>query len=191
MRAISGLHSQSGRNADFCPSPLLSSTGNVARLCRRMGGGVQAHSPVGTHQCRICSAAVSHGWPRLSIPTSPRTPTGTAYRGPLTAASASFASLFRSYHYNRNSAIDFFVPRTMARAGAASSLECLSEYSQLQDGSWWLPLADSAGVNITAGVTTFDSCVRLCDQALCQLVTYDYVAKECSVRVALDPVYEG
>lgn len=81
--------------------------------------------------------------------------------------------------------------RTVARPGAASSLDCLSEYSQLQDGSWWLPIADSTGVNVTAGVLTFASCVELCDQARCQLVTYDYVAKECSVRVVLDPVYEG
>jgi hypothetical protein len=88
-------------------------------------------------------------------------------------------------------AIDFFVPQTIARPGATSPVDCLAEYSQLQDGSWWLPLADSTGVNVSTGVTTFASCVERCDQARCQLVTYDYVAQECSVRVAQDPVYEG
>lgn len=93
--------------------------------------------------------------------------------------------------HNRNMAVDFFTPRTLARPGAASPLDCLSEYSQLQDGSWWLPLSSSVGVNVTSGVADFAGCVNLCDQAQCQLVTYDYVTQECSTRVALDPVLEG
>lgn len=83
------------------------------------------------------------------------------------------------------------MPRTIARLGALSPLDCLSEYAQLQDGAWYIPISGTAGVNVTKGVPRFADCVGLCDTARCQLLTYDYVAQECSFRISLDPVYEG
>lgn len=79
----------------------------------------------------------------------------------------------------------------MSRVGAITPVECLSEYSQVRDGEFWLPLSSTEGVTVTPGVTSHAACVDLCTAANCQLLTYDYVSKECHVRVSEAPVYEG
>jgi len=84
-----------------------------------------------------------------------------------------------------------FTPRTVARVGAASPLECLSEYSQIVDGSYFLPVSSPEGVTETPGVKSFSACVGFCSDANCQLVTYDYRQQKCYVRVSQAPVYEG
>jgi hypothetical protein len=84
-----------------------------------------------------------------------------------------------------------YTSRTVSRAGAAAATECLSEYSQMTDGAFYIPLSSDVGVTVTPSVTTFAECVNMCDQADCQLVTYDYKLQECSVRVSVAPVYEG
>lgn len=93
--------------------------------------------------------------------------------------------------HRRNQANDYYSARTVSRPGSAEAAECLSEYSQMTDGSFWLPLSSDVGVTVTPGVTSFADCVRLCDRADCQLLTYDYVRQECHVRVSIQPVYEG
>jgi len=84
-----------------------------------------------------------------------------------------------------------FTPRTVARIGAASPLECLSEYSQIVDMSYFLPVSSPEGVTETRAVKSFSACVDLCSTAKCQLVTYDYREQICYVRVSQAPVYEG
>ena len=44
-------------------------------------------------------------------------------------------------------------------------------------------MSDDQKTNVTAGVNTFAACVALCPEGSdCQLVTYDYVAKTCTIR---------
>lgn len=116
-------------------------------------------------------------------------PPGRALNSPCVPCSA--AGETRGFSYDWALSNDVMIPRTVSREGAALSLECLAEYSQLSDGSFFLPLFSSAGVVVTAGVQNFSACVQLCTDADCMLVTYDYRLQECSVRVAEPPLYEG
>lgn len=68
---------------------------------------------------------------------------------------------------------------------------CLSEYSQIVDSAYYLPLHSDLGVTSHDNIPNFAACVDLCTAAACQLVTYDYVAKQCFVRVSTGPVYDG
>jgi hypothetical protein len=96
-----------------------------------------------------------------------------------------------SFHYNTGN--DVYVPRTIARTGASLALDCLSEYSQLVDGSWFIPVdPDAPSTTVTRDVNTFAECVALCPAGSnCQFVTYDYVAKTCSARNAAEVIYDG
>lgn len=84
-----------------------------------------------------------------------------------------------------------FTPKTVARIGASTPMECLAEYSQMIDGTYYLELSSDEGVTKTEQVPDFASCVALCDAAKCQLVSYDYINRACYVRVSQAPVYEG
>jgi hypothetical protein len=86
---------------------------------------------------------------------------------------------------------EVFSPQAVARMGATSPVECLSEYSQIVDGNYFLPLSSNEGVTEVPNVANFSACVDLCSSYDCQLVTYDYQTKNCSVRVSQAPVYEG
>lgn len=68
---------------------------------------------------------------------------------------------------------------------------CLAEYSQIVDGSYYIPLYSDLGVTTYENVASYAACVQLCTNATCQLVTYDYVSRQCFVRVSTAPVYEG
>jgi hypothetical protein len=116
-------------------------------------------------------------------------PTGRAVGADCSLCSAQGKTV--TYSFNWNLANDIFSPRTVSRLGAITPVECLSEYSQVRDGEFWLPLSSTEGVTVTPGVTSFAACVDLCTAANCQLLTYDYTAKECHVRVSEAPVYEG
>jgi len=81
---------------------------------------------------------------------------------------------------------------TVSRQGASSAIDCVSEFNQYQDGAWFLPVQSDVATNITSGVLKFADCVALCPAASdCQFVTYDYVAKTCTVRSGASVVYEG
>lgn len=85
-----------------------------------------------------------------------------------------------------------FVPKTVSRDGASTSVDCLAEFCQYQDGAWYLPLQSDIATNVSLNVQTFADCVALCPaSSSCQLVTYDYVAKSCTVRSGATVVYEG
>lgn len=87
---------------------------------------------------------------------------------------------------------DVFASRTVARWGATSSLDCLSEFYQLVDGAWFLPLQSDAATRVTQNVQLFADCVALCPAGSdCQFVMYDYMAKTCTVRFRDTIVYEG
>lgn len=75
--------------------------------------------------------------------------------------------------------------------GADSSLDCVSEFAQIVDGSWYLPTAGNTAMNITYNISTFAGCVALCTAPSCEYVTYDYRAQACYVRIAYDPEYLG
>lgn len=95
-----------------------------------------------------------------------------------------------SFHWNLTN--DVFVPRTISRTGASSAIDCVSEYGQLQDGSWYLPLSDNTGTNTINGVGSFAECVGRCDvEPRCQFVTYDYQDRTCTLRNGAEVVYEG
>lgn len=116
-------------------------------------------------------------------------PPGRAVNAPCVLCSSNGET--RGFSYDWALGNDYIAPRTVSRDGAALSIECLSEYSQLSDGSFYLPLSSDAGVAVTDGVLNFTACVELCSEAECQLVTYDYRLRKCSVRVSQAPVYEG
>ena len=84
-----------------------------------------------------------------------------------------------------------YASRTVSRLGATSAVDCLSEYAQISDGSFYLPLSSAEGVTVSPNITSFGACVDLCSQAACQLVTYEYVNQLCSVRVSQAPLLEG
>lgn len=101
-----------------------------------------------------------------------------------------------TFSFSWNMQNDLFTPRTVSRIGAASSLECLSEYSQINDGSYYLPISateDPSGNTVfkVEKVPNFAACTAECDARQCQLVTYDYITQNCFVRVSLAPKYEG
>jgi hypothetical protein len=90
----------------------------------------------------------------------------------------------------RNLENDAYAPGVVSRIGAANPVECLSEYAQMVDSAYYLPLSSDEGVTNHSNVPTFPACVDLCTAAQCQLVTYDYIRRECFVRVSQAPVYE-
>lgn len=71
------------------------------------------------------------------------------------------------------------------------SCRCLSEYSQINDGTYYLPLSSDEGVTVVENVANFTACTQECDKAQCQLITYDYVTKQCYVRVSIAPIMTG
>lgn len=91
----------------------------------------------------------------------------------------------------RNLANDVYTPGVVARRGAASPIECLSEYAQVVDSAYYIPLSSDEGVTNHTNVANFSACVNLCTAAQCQLVTYDYQHRQCFVRVSEAPVYDG
>jgi hypothetical protein len=87
------------------------------------------------------------------------------------------------YSFSWNLQNDLFTSQTVSRAAANSHVDCLSEYGQLKDGAWFLPLSSTEGTNVTTGVPTFADCVAVCSaDKECQLLTYDYRARTCLVR---------
>jgi hypothetical protein len=94
------------------------------------------------------------------------------------------------YSFDWQMGNDVFAPRTISRTGATSSIDCVSEYAQLVDMSWYLPLASSVSTAVTANVSTFQACVDLCTGA-CEFVTYDYVARTCTVRNGAEVIFVG
>lgn len=75
--------------------------------------------------------------------------------------------------------------------GVSTPCRCLSEYSQINDGTFYLPLSSDDGVTVVNSVADFTKCTEECDKAQCQLVTYDYTEQKCYVRVSVAPYYEG
>lgn len=111
------------------------------------------------------------------------------------ACSANGQTATYSFSYDMQNQL--FTPRTVSRIGAASPIECLSEYSQINDGSYYLPISateDPSGNTVfKSTVASFEACIAECDKPTvqCQLLTYDYNNGDCFVRVPLAPKYEG
>lgn len=96
------------------------------------------------------------------------------------------------YSFDWQKANDVFVPRIVSKTGATSSAGCLSEFGQLTDGAFYLPLQSDVATVVTSGITAFADCVALClPDSCCQFVTYGYVAKTCTVRNAQGFVFIG
>ena len=95
-------------------------------------------------------------------------------------------------HPHRRQSNDVFSPRTISRERASNSLDCVSEFMQLGDGAWWLPIQADNSTAVTPNVLTFAECVAQCPAGSdCQLVTYDYIKQTCTVRAGATVVYEG
>lgn len=116
-------------------------------------------------------------------------PPGRALSSQCLQCSSQGKTIGFSFDWNMQN--DLFVPRTISRIGASSSVDCLSEYTQLVDGAWYLPLSSSFGVSTTPNVASFSACVDLCSTSGCQLVTYDYREQTCTQRMSIAPEYEG
>lgn len=113
---------------------------------------------------------------------------GRAIGTPCTTCAS--AGNYYSFDWKRNN--DIFAPRTVARQGAISSIDCVSEYTQYVDGAWFLPVSSNVATTVTNNVDTFQACVDVCSRtASCQFVTYDYVNKSCTVRVAATVILTG
>jgi hypothetical protein len=134
------------------------------RLCVSGYGGIGC----GT-RCGGVGAAASYG------------PPGRAVGSPCVSCSNGGVTIGYSFSWNLQN--DLFMPQTVSRSAASGPVDCLSEYSQLKDGAWFLPLSRTEGTNVTAGVPTFADCVAVCSSDKeCQLLTYDYRAQTCLVR---------
>jgi hypothetical protein len=103
--------------------------------------------------------------------------------------SCSFASTGFSFSWQLNN--DLFSADAVAPLGADSPYDCVSEFSQIADGAWYLPTTGNSAMNVTANVSTFAACVALCVEPDCQYVTYDYLAATCYVRMAIEPYLSG
>lgn len=103
--------------------------------------------------------------------------------------SCSFASTGFSFSWQLNN--DLFSAEAVSPLGADSPYDCVSEFSQIADGAWYLPTTGNSAMNVTANVSTFAECVALCVEPDCQYVTYDYLAKTCYVRMAIEPYLAG
>jgi hypothetical protein len=71
----------------------------------------------------------------------------------------------------------------LSKLGASSAADCLTEFSQLIDHAWYLPLKSTKGTVVVNNVPNFVECVKGCERdSECQFVTYNYVTKSCTVR---------
>lgn len=116
-------------------------------------------------------------------------PPGRLINSPCVPCSSQGKTVGFSFDFNMQN--DLFAPRTVARPRASSATDCLSEYAQVVDGSWYLPLSSSQGTSTTKEVPSFAACVDICSATACQLLTYDYVDRSCMTRVSLTPIDEG
>lgn len=90
---------------------------------------------------------------------------------------------------------DLFQARAVSKPLASSALDCVAEYSQIQDGAWYIdmPATDPYSV-VFSSVNTFADCVAKCQNDTtnpCEFATYDYVAQTCTVREGRSAVYVG
>jgi hypothetical protein len=69
-----------------------------------------------------------------------------------------------TYSFLWNMGVDTFTPKTVSRIGAATPIECLSEYLQVADGAYYLPLSSNEGVTALSGVASFADCITECDK---------------------------
>lgn len=80
-----------------------------------------------------------------------------------------------SFNYDYLAQNQPFSPAVVARAGAASPADCLSEFAQIADTAW--VMGGSAPLTTVANVSTWDACVADCKADMnCQYVYYDYDA---------------
>jgi hypothetical protein len=83
-----------------------------------------------------------------------------------------------------------FKPDVVARPAAATPGDCLAEFSQIVDSSWYLGDTDTmASVDLDPSATTvdqkFDNCVSSCKGATqCQYITFDYATGGCFMKTA-------
>lgn len=90
----------------------------------------------------------------------------------------------------RQNGNEVFNVNAVARAGASAVTDCLASYAQILGGAWWLPLASNQGVS-NSTEQTFVDCVQRCGPPNCQMATYDYTTKMCSIRNWITPQYVG
>lgn len=94
-----------------------------------------------------------------------------------------------SFEYAFNN--DMYAPRTVAPLGADAAQDCLAEFGQILDGSWWLPTTGNTGMTRNNNVMSWSDCVALCNTRTCQYITYEYETRTCWVRTANVLVYTG
>lgn len=86
---------------------------------------------------------------------------------------------------------DIFAPRTVAPLGADAPQDCLAEFGQMLDGSWYLPTTGNSAIITFNDVATFRDCIARCTATTCQYITYHYATRRCDVRQLQPIVYVG
>lgn len=80
-----------------------------------------------------------------------------------------------------------YKPDIVARLGASSSADCLSEFGQIQDDAWFLggSVALTEATAAAGSNMTFDACVQDCKaDDSCQYITYRYRTSRCFKKTA-------
>lgn len=110
-------------------------------------------------------------------------PPGRALGSSCVSCSSKGVTIGFSFHWNLEN--DLFAPRILSRRYANSPVDCLSEFSQYKDSSFYLPVSSDMATTVTEGVKSFTECVAMCSASnQCQFVTYNYKELRCIVRAA-------
>lgn len=129
---------------------------------------------VGTEDCSVC--APGYGGLGCSLPCGG----GSGVNATFGAVGREVGSecqacpqITTGFSFFDSSGNNNFVPAVISRAAAESSAECLAEFAQIVDGSWYM--GGSVTMTTVANVTSFESCVEICrTDANCQYLTFDY-----------------
>lgn len=113
-------------------------------------------------------------------------PPGREYGSPCISCN----NVLTSYSYNWMTNNDVWSAPVVARIGADNAVDCLAEFTQHNDGAYYLPVLDVPGNLLTPNVTTFSDCVALCKEG-CSVVTYDYKTLECFTLTLRESTFEG
>lgn len=86
------------------------------------------------------------------------------------------------YPFWFNAEPQLFAPAAVARLGATSAGECLSEFAQFNYMAWHV--GGNATMEAVPDAATFEACVAACTGG-CQYVTFDYVKNVCERKMTI------
>lgn len=96
-----------------------------------------------------------------------------------------------SFEYNLTNMV--YAPVAVSRLGANFSGDCLTQFTQIVDGAWYIPVADTSPAWTAADAghtneTSLEACLARCDTdvaapgtPVCMFVNYNYDTGKCMV----------